>query len=40
MKWNEIMKHDKFDVVLQFGQPDTSTWLPSKYLSNEHYGGK
>ena len=38
MKWNEIMKHDKFDVVLQFGQLDTSTWLASKYLSNEHYG--
>ena len=32
------MKHDKFDVVLQFGQLDTSTWLASKYLSNEHYG--
>ena len=38
MKWNEIMKYDKFDVVLQFGQLDMSTWLASKYLSNEHYG--
>ena len=38
MKGNEIMKLDKFDVVLQFGQLDTSTWFASKYLSNEHYG--
>ena len=38
MKEDRIMKHDKFDVVLQFGQLDTSTWLASKYLSNEHYG--
>ena len=38
MKEDRIMKHDKFDVVLQFGQLDTSAWLASKYLSNEHYG--
>ena len=38
MKEDRIMKHDKFDVVLQFGQLDTSTWLASKYLSNEYYG--
>lgn len=32
------MKHDKFDVVLQFGQLDMSSWFASKYLDNEHYG--
>ena len=32
------MAEEKFDVVLQFGQLDMSTWYASKYLDNEHYG--
>lgn len=32
------MSEDKFDVVLQFGQLDMSSWFASKYLKNEHYG--
>ena len=32
------MKHDKFDVVLQFGPLDMDSWFASKYLDNEHYG--
>ena len=32
------MEHDKFDVVLQFGQLDMSTGFASEYLDNEHYG--
>ena len=32
------MVEEKFDVVLQFGQLDMSTWYASKYLDNEHYG--
>ena len=32
------MSKCKFDVVLQFGQLDMSSWMASKYLSNEHYG--
>ncbi len=32
------MKHNKFDVVLQFGQLDMSTGFVYKYLDNEHYG--
>lgn len=33
------MEHDKFDVVLQFGQLDYSNgWYAYKYLDNEHYG--
>ena len=32
------MSEGKFDVVLQFGQLDMSSWFASKYLDNEHYG--
>jgi hypothetical protein len=32
------MSEAKFDVVLQFGQLDMSSWMASKYLDNEHYG--
>lgn len=32
------MSEGKFDVVLQFGQFDMSSWFASKYLDNEHYG--
>ena len=32
------MSEAKFDVVLQFGQLDMSSWFASKYLDNEHYG--
>ena len=32
------MSEVKFDVVLQFGQLDMSSWFASKYLDNEHYG--
>lgn len=32
------MSECKFDIVLQFGQLDMSSWMASKYLSNEHYG--
>ena len=32
------MSEGKFDVVLQFGQLNMSTWYASKYLDNEYYG--
>ena len=32
------MSEGKFDVVLQFGQLDMSSFMASKYLDNEHYG--
>jgi hypothetical protein len=32
------MSEGKFDVILQFGQLDMSTWYAYKYLHNEHYG--
>lgn len=32
------MSDVKYDVVLQFGQLDMSSWMASKYLDNEHYG--
>ena len=32
------MSEVKFDVVLQFGQLDMSSWMASEYLDNEHYG--
>ena len=32
------MAEGKFDVVLQFGQLDMSSFMASKYLDNEHYG--
>ena len=33
------MKHDKFDVVLEYGQRDYSKgWFAYKYFNNEHYG--
>ena len=30
------MAEGKFDVVLQFGQLDMSSFMASKYLDNEH----
>lgn len=33
------MKHDKFDVVLQYGQLDYSNgFFATKYIKNENYG--